>query len=395
LAGLVVLPVAWLLVADAMEPGQSRRRIALAGVVAAGLLLLHYRVFVFFALGTLVLGAGVALAPDRRLGRLGRLLAVAATGGLLVAPWLVGHLAPGAQALGATGSAWFGGPAGVGDVPSWLFTTGLSAWCLELAIWGVVVGLARQRRGALGLVSVLALAVATVYPRWLGLPSSWTLPPFALAISAYVPVGLGVALLADAAIALCAPRFSADRASRMVAVAAVVAALFGAAQLRQVVNPETVIATGADLAAARWIAAETPADARFLVSTAHWHLGTFRGLDGGYWLPVLANRATSMPAALYPYGDPAYVTEVSAVAATAAKGDALSPAELTGLMRRAGTDWVYSGPTAATTAGAFSPERLRRQPDLVEVYGRDGVSVFRRQPMPSHAGRTSRSDTDS
>jgi acyl carrier protein len=53
--------------------------------------------------------------------------------------------------------------------------------------------------------------------------------------------------------------------------------------------------TPADLAAADWVRRSTPQGAHFLVGTTDWQLGTYRGIDGGYWLPLLAGRSSSDP----------------------------------------------------------------------------------------------------
>ena len=87
-------------------------------------------------------------------------------------------------------------------------------------------------------------------------------------------------------------------------------ALWGARDLRSVVNPATVLARPADVAAISWVAQHTPADARFLINAAPW-LNTGRGADGGWWLMPLAGRWTSTPPALYDYGPADYVREIS------------------------------------------------------------------------------------
>ena len=107
---------------------------------------------------------------------------------------------------------------------------------------------------------------------------------------------------------------------------------------------EPVIATAADVAAARWIVRNTPADARFIVGTTHWHVSTFRGVDGGYWLPLLARRQTNVPPALYPYGSPAVVEAITRHCRIALRGDDLADSELLDLLQETGAEYVYIGP---------------------------------------------------
>lgn len=474
LAGLVALPVVWILVADAIAARRPVRGQLLAAACAAGLLLVHYRVFAFYLIGIGLVAVYVVGARRQPRERLMRLLAIGVAGGVLVLPWLARNLAGGVAALASASPTWYRGPAetveAVSQVPDWLFTQGSNGLWIRLAIVGTLLGLARRRPAAFGLAAWMALAYLAVRPGWLGLSTSWMLPPFSLVISLYIPVAIGVGLLADALAAIVGKAVAAARREaapgdaatiqateegvnpidiggrrntgapddvdgtvynkdrggtdlggdvqgsaatgrtvsgsddsgadagpalrrrlgdawgRYVAAIAALAVLglglAGASQLRSVINPATIIVQAADVAAADWIRGHSPPDARFLVSTTHWHLGTYRGLDGGYWLPILAGRATTMPAALYTYGDPAEVRAATAIAETAAKGDGLSDTEIDALLERTGADYVYVGPTAAGQPGKLSAERLRRHSGLVERYGRNGAFVFERREKP-------------
>lgn len=379
LAGLVALPVAWLLLADATRVGGRRRDMVLAGTAAAGLALVHYRVTAFFLLGAFVWLGWLVLRHRPAAGRLAAVAGSALVAAVLAGPWLVSDLVGGARALADASPGWLAPPEGVAAVPAWLFTTHTNALWIGLAVRGVAIGLARQRAAAAGVAATLGLAVLAVRPGLLGLPESWVLTPFSLAIALYLPVALGVALLVDAALDLAPAGPARRRAGRWALPVVLVVAAAGAVETRDILNPATAIARPADLEAARWVAENTPADARFLVSTTHWHLGTYRGLDGGYWLPVLAGRAASIPPALYPYGPPARVREIDAVAAEAARGEQLAPAELSALMDRVGADHVYVGPASEGEPGRLGPAYLREMPFLEELYAADGVHVFRRR----------------
>jgi hypothetical protein len=383
LAGLVALPVVWILVTDATVRARPVRVLALAAACSAGLLLVHYRVFVFFLIGVLIMIVyGVATrrwASDRA----ARLVAIGVAGTALAAPWLALNLSSGVRSLSSANVTWFGGPDGVESVPEWLFSTSSNDVWIGFAIRGLLVGLAVRWRAALMLAAFLLLATLAVYPQWLGLGglgTSWALPPFALAISVFVPVALGMALLSDAGIELGA---RLDRERLAVGAALVLTVLLtgmGARQIRDIANPDTVIATAPDVAAAQWISANTPADARFLVSTYHWHLGTYRGLDGGYWLPLLAGRDASIPPSFYVYGDPEYASEVSDVSAIVQRADALTDEEIIDVMERTRSDYVYIGPASEGNDGKFTPERFRQHRSFEEVFGRNGVYVFRLLP---------------
>lgn len=385
--------------AEAVRPRSGRMsggaRIVAAAVAAAGLVLVHYRVAVFFALAAVVVvGAVLAAArdPARRAAAASALRRLSFATGLAVAlasPWLVRHLWPGIRHLQQAAAGWSEGPAGVERIEAWPLTIAQNALWLGVAAGGLAWSLGRRSAVGAAVGAWLVLAVAAVAGPFVGLPRSWMLPPSALVISAFVPVALGVALAADAGLA--AARRHRARLAPLVALAAVAATWQAAPGQRSVINPDTVLLAAADLAAMDWVAAETPPGATFVIGTTHWQFGTYRGVDGGYWLPLLARRRTTIPPALYVYGAPGDVRRIGALAKVAARADALSPAELSQLMDDAGADHVYVGALARPGSG-FSAARLRRQPDLRQVYGRDGVAIFARRVPATATGWSAPTD---
>ena len=74
-----------------------------------------------------------------------------------------------------------------------------------------------------------------------------------------------------------------------------------------IVNPVTVLVTQADLDALEWVEENTPRDARFLINTAHWLSGVYRGVDGGGWLLPYTGRWAIVPTVFYGFSqDAAY-----------------------------------------------------------------------------------------
>jgi len=401
MAALAALPAAVCLLQAAATADRRRagRAVLLAAVVSAGLVLTHYRVAVIYALCAAVIAAGALRGPGRA-GRLLRLAAVAGLAALLAAPWLLGplragagHLAAATEAAGAE-RAWWAWSSEVNDVPAWLFTIRWNAPLMVAGALGLAAALCARPRPAAAVVAVLALASLVFVPEAVGLPANWMLPRFAAAIAAFVPVALGVGFLVQAGERL-AGAAAARRPGGALAVLArsalarplaalmvVGAATAGAWSMRDIVNPVTVIASPVDAPAYAWVRAHLPAEARVLVRAVPWHLGACRGIDGGYWLPLLADRATTMPASFYTYGEPADVVAVGEVCAEVAKGDALGNAGLDALMVRTGADWVYVGTAPDTISGAMSAVRLRAHPGLVEALAIEGVSVFCRVGAP-------------
>lgn len=142
----------------------------------------------------------------------------------------------------------------------------------------------------------LGLLLLATYPRLLGLPITGILKDFTVAIAAYLPlsllVGGGVAALAER---VAAPhRRHAEGALALVAVALAAAVAWRGRAVRddafRLVLPD-------DLTAMAWIREHTPPDARFLVSSfAAFGQTVQAGDDAGWWLPLLAApRGSTLP----------------------------------------------------------------------------------------------------
>jgi hypothetical protein len=203
-------------------------------------------------------------------------------------------------------------------------------------------------------------------------------------ISLFLPIGL---LLGGAAVWLWEWRLGAEdwglgiggimhRRSRWLvrpvgAAVLAVLALWGAWDLRNVVNPSTVLATPADVAAIAWAGEHTPPNARFLINAAPW-LGTGRGNDGGWWLLPLAGRWTSTPPALYDYGPADYVRETRARTQQIFEFVPGQEPALYQLIDRAQITYIYLGPNPKPiTAAAFPASQ-----GFEQVYAQGGVMII-------------------
>jgi hypothetical protein len=92
-----------------------------------------------------------------------------------------------------------------------------------------------------------------------------------------------------------------------------------------VINSATVLATKADLKAINWIESNLPQEARFLINVTHWQYGSYRGVDGGWWITPLTGRMTSLPNGLYGMGDDAFVEQVNISAAKVSQMEGCTP----------------------------------------------------------------------
>ena len=383
-------------------PFTESRVIVAAGLATSGLLLAHYRMLGALALllaawivAALACGlarrvrAGNSLglhaaraehSPGGIMGTSWPQLAVAVVGpalvgALLALPWLV--RLPSALALG------------LGERPG---DYGADYYALDRL--GTALG--EPTSGPLVLLAAMGLAFAVCVGRWaVLLLGAWAALLLALANPYWWPLPMPLAGRIDLVtvlVMLCFPvavasahglavllRAARRRLPRPITVTAVIlggtATALGGWQLQTLVTPGNALVTPADLAAAAWIHANTPPDARLAVSatTFPWAPDYVVGIDGGYWLPLLAGRATTVLPMVYAGergADPGAVRDMIAVARVLR--DAPAAPDTAALLRALGVGYVYHG----GRVGVPDVAALAANPALRSVYERDGVRVF-------------------
>jgi hypothetical protein len=97
----------------------------------------------------------------------------------------------------------------------------------------------------------------------------------------------------------------ASRRRIVMFAATLLVAIIGAATSLHIVNPATVLATAADVRALEWIHTHASPGARFAVGVQPWIGGSYIGIDGGYWIPLIADCESMLPPGLYPWVMPA------------------------------------------------------------------------------------------
>ncbi len=314
LAGLLVLPVAWLLLARSLRPGRTAALLAVAAFVAAGEVLVHPRVALLLAALALA-EAAVFLArwplSLRYLARAAMAYGeVAAAAGVLLAPWLARLalspvVATMAMPLRPT----------IGNFPLGLLSNGNDRFLLGGALAAALVGVVGRRREALVAVLWVVFSLVAANPYLIGLPVNLVLSNEALAIALFLPI----AVLDGALVAMALPWLRHDAWPQvlrlaMVVALATVAALSGM-NLAGIVNPTCDLATAADVDALHWVRSHTDPQATFLINARHWQYGIYAGSDGGYWLPVLGERKASLPPAIYAHGSVEDQARIASLAA--------------------------------------------------------------------------------
>jgi hypothetical protein len=382
LAGLLVLAPAlaatWRVLAGqpATEPGGTTRTparaVLVASVLAAGLFLAHYRVFLFFAVFALV--AGLAHVDRWRGWRWW--LAAAALAGLLVLPWARQLWADGLRPALATPGG-LGVTASYNEFPVQYFQSGLERGWMVLAGLALAAGAARRNRPVLvvGVWAGLLLALLnTLPPFWLLNNNTWAISLF---VPGALPLGWGLDGLAGWAAATWRQPAVAQRALGLGAGLALAglagyAAIAGLAAQVGVLNPATVLAAAADREALDWARANTPPEAYFAVNGWAWQLDLWAAADGGAWLLPLAGRQSTLPPVDYAFGADPWRGEVEQLNRALAGMEGLSAEARLALLRRAGVTHVFIG----QRGGPLRPEMFANSPDYELLFSNGAAWIF-------------------
>jgi hypothetical protein len=147
----------------------------------------------------------------------------------------------------------------------------------------------------------------------------------------------------------------------------------GASMMLRIVNPRTVLATEADRVALTWIREHTPAKSRFAVGVQPWIGDSFIGIDGGYWIPLVAERESVLPPGLYPWVMPrdrveSLTRQLNSWYVAQQTGNGAILEEL----QRDGVTHLYFGPRNETPMR----QTTAASPLVARIYNTGGVEIY-------------------
>ncbi|MBE2200308.1 MAG: hypothetical protein IAE79_16960 [Anaerolinea sp.] len=361
----LLLALTWLL----LRGGRAWRRYWwVVGLLAAGLFLVHVRVFLFY-----VPLVGVIWLLSK--GRNGRYLAAAALLALLL-------VTPRAEQLWTTTAA----PAtvssriaGYNAFPDSYLRVGwevefvwLAAACLPLLL---LASLRRRTWSAFPytLVMWVALLFLLLAGDRLGLPETTLVNLNSMYITLFLPLALFLGVMLERAGRwwLRQPVWLQIPGHIAIAGVFMAALLFGARQQIGILNEQTILAYPADREGLAWAADHLPATTKVAVNSWLWLGSTWTGSDGGAWLLPLAQLQSTTPPADYVY-ERQLIREVAEFNGTAtAVDDWADPAQVVWLQTQ-GVTHIFVG----ARGGFFDPAKLAQNPALQMVYSADGVFIF-------------------
>jgi hypothetical protein len=225
-------------------------------------------------------------------------------------------------------------------------------------------------------------------PYWLGLPGAGAVSGFTVLIAMYIPtailVGAAAGWLDDRInTANSIPPIVRTAFSLVVVLFLLAAGLWGFRQRLHDLQPSTyALATRPDIQAAAWIRENTVPSTRLLVNSfSAFNNYVIVGSDGGWWLPLLTGRMTTVPPINYGFEKdptPGYRTQLNSLTLEIqAKG--IQSLEVLSQLRDRGISYVYLGQRQGRVNSGgqlFTAEQLLTAPNFRLVYHQDRVWVF-------------------
>ena len=383
LAGQVILPAAVLLTWSALEaPRRDWRLIILVWLTVGGLALTHFRVLIFYIIFIL---AWVLLAFRKANWRqvLTRVTWVGAGAGLLFLPWFVHAFA--GEIVHNLGQQLTTSPDqisdfgrrynAIGDLTRYM---GSEEWLLMVV--AAAAGLWWRRRWVLLMSLWWFLLLVATNPAWLQLPGSGTISNSALFMAVYIPAGVLIGDLLGRGVT----RLPWKGSGALVALLVVGVGLVGTrVRMGDVLVSKHAMITRPDLRAMEWIRENTPEDAQFLINSFFaYGGGVIVGSDGGWWLPLLAERANTVPPLNYGIENeprPGYrewINEPTRQIQEVGAGDL----ETLDLLQERGITYIYVGQQQGRVnykgPDVLDPEALLQSMHYRLVYHQDRTWVF-------------------
>jgi hypothetical protein len=371
LAGLILLPLAMAEAVGFMKRPRRPAGVRLA-LLTAGTLLTHYLAGLLLAAFLVLIGLSL-LARNDRWERFPELAFSVGAGTAAALPWLVPMLRYSTERVGMD---WIASAAALDEAyfanyASYLWTLLGPLRNYLLLGAGLTAGLAALfRRGPLRIFALWGLFLGMQTFPW-GLRFA-PFRPDHMAILLYLPAAVlsahglrGLALWIRRRRPVLRPRV-------FLAGAMLGFCLAGIAQSATLLTMASVFAGPDDRQAAEWAAVHTPADAIFLINTAPWQTGLYRGMDGGWWMLPLAGRRTLLPPMLYSFADSAYEDGVNRLASEVFQLKGCT-ADLWSVIDSQGVTHIYL--TEGT--GSLQPADLAVCPGVEEVYRVGKVRIYR------------------
>lgn len=347
----------------------------------SGLALTHYRVLIFFlCFGFALLLIGLLQKKGSYIIYINLILFI--SNSLLFLPWFFSVFAGKIPLVFATqmttvvtSSSFTQTYNTIGNLSLYL-----PKWLWVLLFFGIIWGLWQYKTGSLLIILWWSIIILATNPHWLHLPGTGVITNFAVFIAVYIPAGI----LLGSSIGWLKNRLHFLRNSFLLLLLTTLIGSWGSGQrLDNLQRSQYILVTKADVRGFDWIRTNTRQDVQFLVNSFFAYGDTvIVGSDGGWWIPLLASRKTTLPPLNYGVEQglfPEYREWVNAML-TEIHQKGLDHPEVQHLLHTRGITHVYigqrQGSINTSNVNALQPEQLLSSPHFHLRYHQDRVWIF-------------------
>ena len=361
----VLLALTWLMVRGAKR---WRTLWWVVALLAAGVFLVHFRVFVFYIPFAVVL----FLFSWGRNGRY--LFASGVLGGLLVLPRIL-SLNSQTEPIKSLG---YNLP-GYNDFPIGYFEAGWDrffVWLAGILFLLVVIALLRKRAWA-WLPLIFTIWVASLFlllaGDYLNLPSTSIVNLNSMYITLFLPLAIYLGVVLDRLWGWLQQGNDLVRVFSYVLPGGLITAvtIFGVRQQITILNPTTILVWPQDVAALDWLDENVPLNANVAVGSWLWLGETYAAADGGAWIVPLTRRSSSTPPADYNY-DRDLFEKVNGFNEIATAVTDWSDHENINWLQEQDITHIFIG----AKGGFIDPAALLKTERVTPLYAQDGVFIF-------------------
>lgn len=264
--------------------------------------------------------------------------------------------------------------------------------CIGWGIWK------RNRELAIFILWWLFIILST-NPNWIGLPGTAVITNFAIFIAFYIPASV---VIGSSVIWIPYIKRQSDNVDRsniknnntrfavpgLVLIIVCAMGLWGLPQRIKDIDINTyALVTRPDIRAMDWIQEHTPADSSFLVNSFIAYSNTLVvGSDAGWWLPILAERRTSLPPITYGFEEGSGTTNLIEINTLnwEIQNKGITNPDIISLLEERGIKYIYIGQRqgAVNYEGPkiLDPQIINNDPSFKAIFHQDRVWIIKIEP---------------
>ena len=366
-------------------------------LVLAGLGLSHYRVLIFVIL---FIPACSLLLVSRKsiLSLFIKTFWIGIGGAIFFLPWFIRVF--GGKILSIVGIQITTLPSSITKATEQYNQMGDLTTFIPISIWILLFiciawGIWKKKKELLVFIIWWLFIILATNPNWIGLPGAGVITNFAIHIAFYIHIAVIIGLITewlvvnnrsqDSTPIPIPAKFPPYLFPILLFIVILGLGIWGLPRRINDLNIQKyALVTRPDLRAMAWIRENTPLDARFLINSfsAFWDSSVV-GSDGGWWMPLLANRNSTVPPLLYVAEQgisPDYGQQVKTMN-DVIKANGITAQEALELLNERGVSYVYIGQRRGqinySETDILDPQVLIKDQNFQPIYHEDRVWVFK------------------